>query len=193
MLNGRSTTPVFSVSSPISSSSVPIPSCSLRRRSESTCSGAIRPSTRISPPSITSNSCARRYSSSNILSSVRRSKVRHRDLKCRAFLVSYPYALTFDLAPNSINAPSSLLNRGRVPTQVMVDDMPTFAVKVDAFLSDRRGHKDFRAIWRIEPEEIAIAVARITSHKLDDVAVLGPVVVAGQQRVIFLARTRVSK
>src|SRR5262245_44511219 len=60
MSAGRSTAPVSSDSSPMSSSSVPIPSFSLRRCSEATCSGSMRPSTLISPPSVTSKSCARR-------------------------------------------------------------------------------------------------------------------------------------
>src|SRR5439155_18173128 len=69
---------------------------------------------------------------------------------------------------------------------VMVENVPTLAVKVDPFLSDRSRDEDFWAVRRIESEEIAASILSITFYKLDGVAVLSPGMVSCQQRIIFL-------
>src|ERR1019366_7944702 len=85
-----------------------------------------------------------------------------------------------------INTSSALLNCRRIPTQVMVNNVTAFAVQVDAFLPNGGGNEDFWPVRRVESEEIPVAVLSVTFHKLDDVAILGPGVIARQQGTILL-------
>src|SRR5216117_496042 len=89
---------------------------------------------------------------------IRRGEVRHGDLKCRSFTLFDTHAFAFDFAADPINSPGTLLNRRRVPTQVVMENMPTLTVQVDSFLSNGSGHEDFRAVRGIETEKIAVAV-----------------------------------
>jgi hypothetical protein len=97
------------------------------------------------------------------------------------------HALTLNLAADPINTPSALLNRRRIPTQVMVNDVTAFAVQVDAFLPNGSGNQDFWAVRRVESKEIAVAVLSVAFYKLDDVPVLSPGVVSPQgQRALWV-------
>ncbi len=96
------------------------------------------------------------------------------------------HALTLNLAADPINAPGALLNRRRIPAQVMMDNMPALPVQVDPFLSDRSGNEDLWSVRRVESEEIPVAVLGVTLYKLDDVAVFSPGVIARQQGMILL-------
>ena len=52
----------------------------------------------------------------------------------------------FGLAAEAIDTARPLLERRRVPREVVVDNVAALAVKVDAFLSDRGDDEDLRRI-----------------------------------------------
>ena len=59
-----------------------------------------------------------------------------------------------------------------------MDNMPTFAVQVDPFLSNRSGNEDFWSVRRVESEKISVAGLSVTLYKLYDVPVFRSSVVA---------------
>ena len=69
---------------------------------------------------------------------------------------------------------------------------PALAMKVDAFLTNLRGDKDFWAIWRIKTKEVAVAVVRAPLYELDGVFVLARIAVSlKHQRVVLGAKKRI--
>src|ERR1022692_2524164 len=68
---------------------------------------------------------------------VRRCEVWNGDFQCWPFPTLAPHSFALTLAADSINAPRALLNRRRVPTQVVMDYVPALSVQVNPFLPDR--------------------------------------------------------
>ena len=64
----------------------------------------------------------------------------------------------FGLAPEAIDTASSLLERRRVPREIVVDDVATLSVKVNSFLADGGDDKDFRQQRRVEACKQPIAL-----------------------------------
>ena len=71
---------------------------------------------------------------------------------------AFGFAFSEGLGADAIRAAGALLDRGRVPGQVVVDDVTAVSVEVDALLADRCADEDIGQEGGVETRKDSVAL-----------------------------------